>query len=147
MSWSLTADGSGMSRSEKRAALLVIQGNACAVCGAADPDRADHDHDTGLLRGMLCKSCNAIEGKTRSQFYGLSDEVRARFDAYRANPPAGKVWFWDFPDDWTQEDTCAVRKSGLAILGYVLTSRPPAIDLDSAVIAMGRQRQWTEPGR
>jgi len=57
------------------------------------------------------------------------------------------VWFWDFPDDWTQEDTCAVRKSGLAILGYVLTSRPPAIDLDSAVIAMGRQRQWTEPGR
>lgn len=146
MSWGLLADNSGMTRAQKRAALLVIQGNACAVCGAAGPARADHDHDTGLLRGMLCKSCNAMEGKTRSQFYrGLGDDVLARFDAYRADPPAGRAWLWDFPDDWTQADTDACRDSGLAVAEYILTARPPAADLTEVVIAMGRKREWKDP--
>jgi Recombination endonuclease VII len=117
------ADVSGLSRAEKRAALLAIQGDACAVCGMARPSCADHDHDTGLLRGMLCKPCNLMEGMTRSQFYKLDKDVLARFDAYRADPPAGKAWLWDLPDDWSPDDTAAVRKSGLTIVEYVLTVR------------------------
>lgn len=149
MGWGLAADGAGMSRGEKRAALLVIQGNACAVCGAAGPDRADHDHDTGLLRGMLCKSCNVMEGKTRLRPCGISDEVLARFDAYRAKPPAGKVWFWDFPDDWSAADTAAVRQLDVTLADYVLTVRTGRADEQAAAdaerIAIMQQRQWAVP--
>ena len=41
-------------------ALLSSQGNACAICGRT-PRYAldvDHDHKTGLIRGLCCKMCN-----------------------------------------------------------------------------------------
>jgi hypothetical protein len=53
------------------AALLARQGGVCAICGAppqrapqAHPEAApilyvDHDHATGAVRGLLCRSCNA----------------------------------------------------------------------------------------
>ena len=39
----------------------------CAVCGKDQGRRGghlvtDHDHNTGLVRGMLCRSCNSREG-------------------------------------------------------------------------------------
>ncbi len=42
--------------------LLAKQGGVCGICGAPPPpDRAlcvDHDHNTGLVRGLLCILCN-----------------------------------------------------------------------------------------
>jgi hypothetical protein len=39
--------------------------NECAMCGAAHGDTVvDHDHDTHLTRGMLCRSCNVREGRS-----------------------------------------------------------------------------------
>lgn len=35
----------------------------CALCGERDDTVEDHDHATGLLRGLLCRSCNTIEGR------------------------------------------------------------------------------------
>jgi hypothetical protein len=41
----------------------TFHGGRCALCGAADASLiADHDHQTGSLRGYLCASCNAGEG-------------------------------------------------------------------------------------
>lgn len=45
--------------------LVEKQGNRCACCGASEPGRGhvrwcvDHDHATGLVRGLLCHRCNA----------------------------------------------------------------------------------------
>lgn len=68
------------------------QAGACAMCSAS-PERllVDHCHRTGLVRGLLCTSCNTAEGLTSSP----------AFAAYRERPPAvmlgveeqyGSVW-------------------------------------------------------
>jgi hypothetical protein len=70
------------------------QGERCAVCGLGDSDLVeDHDHETGLVRGWLCRSCNRLEPGSSS----------AQFKAYRAVPPmamcgvvelyTGRGWF------------------------------------------------------
>jgi len=49
--------------------ILEAQGNCCATCGAKEPGgrwksfAVDHDHKTGKVRGMLCKSCNIALGE------------------------------------------------------------------------------------
>ncbi|MCP2342614.1 endonuclease domain-containing protein [Actinomadura rupiterrae] len=39
-------------------ALLARQGGICVICLSAAGVHVDHDHDTGLVRGMLCFKCN-----------------------------------------------------------------------------------------
>lgn len=55
---------------EKYKLLLAQQNGRCAVCGTSDPGthtrragklqyfQVDHDHATGLIRGLLCRLCN-----------------------------------------------------------------------------------------
>lgn len=38
----------------------------CAICGSQAETVIDHAHATGLVRGNLCLSCNALEGKGAS---------------------------------------------------------------------------------
>ena len=41
------------------AALLEKQGGVCAICGNTDRALfADHDHETTMVRGILCVTCN-----------------------------------------------------------------------------------------
>lgn len=53
---------------EKFNQMLVNQNGVCAICRKPeDPklcDRlgVDHDHETGKIRGLLCRSCNAMLG-------------------------------------------------------------------------------------
>ena len=60
-------------------ALRRWQDGACAMCSAR-PERllVDHCHPSGLVRGLLCTSCNTAEG--------LRDAPS--FVAYRERPPA-----------------------------------------------------------
>lgn len=52
-------------------AILVAQDGACAICGTSEPGggnayfHIDHDHETGAIRGLLCKSCNLGIGHAR----------------------------------------------------------------------------------
>lgn len=49
--------------------LQTVQGGICPLCGKAIDTTikgegvTDHDHDTGQIRGILHRSCNAAEGK------------------------------------------------------------------------------------
>lgn len=51
-------------------ALLETQGGVCAICGGQPKGNGarygrfsvDHDHVTGLVRGLLCSSCNTAIG-------------------------------------------------------------------------------------
>ena len=77
---------------ETFAALMKLQGGICAICrvGLADGDRnthADHCHDTGKPRGILCSTCNQAEGLIRRSGLGVR-EFASRLAGYIENPPA-----------------------------------------------------------
>jgi len=51
-------------------ALLRTQGGGCAICGDMRTDRRlhiDHDHDSGRVRGVLCRACNVSLGQMREK--------------------------------------------------------------------------------
>ncbi|MGI8708437.1 MAG: endonuclease VII domain-containing protein [Actinomycetota bacterium] len=45
--------------------MILRQGGLCAVCGKRPAVHVDHDHGTGLVRGILCFNCNRGLGKLR----------------------------------------------------------------------------------
>jgi len=54
--------------SKYRTMYSVKQKYRCGICGASlasSMPTLDHCHDTGLLRGTLCNSCNRSEGKVK----------------------------------------------------------------------------------
>lgn len=61
-------------------ALNAWHAGRCAICGRVDGGElvTDHDHDTGLIRGLLCRSCNTREGLNAA----------GSFAAYRERHPA-----------------------------------------------------------
>lgn len=102
------------SRAEMRAELHRIQSGKCALCPAISRLEVDHDHLTGLVRGLLCKSCNVREGVVRWS------RASAEMKAYRANPPAAALgWLWKLPDWWNVYDTTRARELGLTLIEYI----------------------------
>jgi hypothetical protein len=55
-----------------RTRILATQEFKCAVCGCSLKGKVrggatlDHDHSTGVVRGVLCRVCNTGEGKLRT---------------------------------------------------------------------------------
>jgi hypothetical protein len=46
--------------------LSAAQKHVCAICGRPDPLgclSVDHDHETGQIRGLLCRGCNVSLGR------------------------------------------------------------------------------------
>ncbi len=51
---------------EVRETLRKRQRNRCPLCGCSlseNKPSLDHDHDTGYVRGVLCRNCNQVEGR------------------------------------------------------------------------------------
>jgi hypothetical protein len=43
--------------------LFILQGGRCATCQTSDfKPHVDHDHKTGKVRGLLCRTCNLALG-------------------------------------------------------------------------------------
>lgn len=80
----------GLSTAEYNS-IKAHQGGTCALClratGATRKLAVDHDHATGLIRGILCKPCNRnVLGQARDDV-----EFFERCIEYLKNPPAVQV--------------------------------------------------------
>lgn len=87
--------------SETRASFYLSdwQAGRCAICASQGGLIDDHDHTTGLVRGLLCRSCNTREGLDRGSV--------GPFAKYRTKNPASilgvQVRYWDpFTGDYAQ---------------------------------------------
>lgn len=67
------------------AELVAQQDNKCAICGQPETQMrngsvkalaVDHDHETGLVRGLLCCDCNQAIGKMKEDRNILLSAVR-----------------------------------------------------------------------
>lgn len=68
--------------------LLAKQGGGCAICKvqinvAGKRLAVDHDHQTGVVRGILCDLCNTALGKFRDD-PGLLVKAIAYLERYRS---------------------------------------------------------------
>ena len=65
--------------SDDYAATLADQGGGCALCGrtplAGRSLHVDHNHETGVVRGLLCFRCNAGIGQFREDKLRLADAI------------------------------------------------------------------------
>jgi len=64
----------------------AVQGERCAICGKWDDLNVDHDHATGVCRGLLCRTCNLGLGAFQD-----SEELLVRARLYLK---AGGCWYW-----------------------------------------------------
>jgi hypothetical protein len=75
------------------------QDGHCAICAGPDADFLDHSHETGLVRGRLCKCCNTGEG-----FAGANPE--GVLERYRERNPASilglEIRYWSPFTGWAQ---------------------------------------------
>lgn len=62
--------------------LLERQGNLCPICGleVGLRDCLDHDHETGLARGVLHRQCNTLVGAYESR--GSASALFQALEAY-----------------------------------------------------------------
>lgn len=61
--------------------MLDEQGGKCLICGATESFGShrlavDHCHDTGLIRGLLCKACNVGIGNLRHDIHYLANAIK-----------------------------------------------------------------------
>lgn len=70
--------------------IYLFQGQVCAICrratGATRNLSVDHDHKTGLTRGLLCRPCNDLLGHLRDDRHAAQ-----RIANYLLTPPARQL--------------------------------------------------------
>ena len=104
--------------------LKTAQGGLCSLCskpislqvmGNKSDYVVDHDHETGEIRGVLHRSCNAAEGKVanaagrwgaKSMSYAELIPWLERMLEYLKKPGTGLM----YPDHKTAEEKAAVAK-------------------------------------
>jgi len=63
--------------------ILEAQGGLCAICKQSRKLHVDHCHESGVVRGLLCRSCNTALGKLGDTSSGLMRAVRYLRNAER----------------------------------------------------------------
>lgn len=84
-------------------AIYLGQGQVCAICrratGATRKLSVDHDHKTGLVRGLLCSTCNKLLGHIRDDL-----ETARRVVAYLLAPPAQVLQIEAVHEDFRKDE-------------------------------------------
>lgn len=82
--------------------IYLHQGGVCAICqratGATRALSVDHDHKTGLVRGLLCSTCNKLLGHLRDDA-----EAARRIAGYLVSPPARQLGITAVHEDFRKE--------------------------------------------
>lgn len=68
MRYPARCDGCTKITHAQREEIIAAQDGNCAICGDFLADggmHVDHDHDTGVIRGVLCTTCNLALGGFR----------------------------------------------------------------------------------
>lgn len=61
---------------EEFSLMVLEQGGLCASCQKQNDNLCvDHDHDTGVIRGLLCQKCNSGIGLLGDNLEGLEKAV------------------------------------------------------------------------
>ena len=114
--------------------LQTLQESQCAICGDEATLVIDHDHRSGFVRGLLCRSCNTIEGFSLC-LMNVEDDIfpcgRCELCLYRASPPTAWIGI------------TVVYKS--EVLGPWQPSRQSSKDyetLEKATIQIMQTRYW-----
>ena len=58
--------------------LFVKQDNKCAICGESFDSVipvVDHNHNTGIVRGLLCSKCNTLLGMAKDNISILENAI------------------------------------------------------------------------
>ena len=78
---------------EQYAHMVLDQRGRCAICRSSDSRgrrgskwHIDHDHATGLIRGLLCSPCNIMLGMARDDPTTLAAAM-----SYLKDPPATRT--------------------------------------------------------
>ncbi len=73
-------------------------GNLCAACGVTPATMIDHDHFTGIVRGVLCATCN-------QHVDWCPHRSGCVYAEYLNNPPAGRLQLqYAGPEKCTRDD-------------------------------------------
>lgn len=92
-------DGAGL------AAIEEWQAGRCAICSSKARLVTDHDHSTGLVRGLLCHRCNTAEAFRTAGLYRR----------YRERPPAVilgvQARYWDPLTQEHAQPQAAIREA------------------------------------
>jgi hypothetical protein len=83
--------------------IWYAQNGVCAVCrratGRTRRLSVDHDHKTGLVRGLLCRPCNDVLGHLRDDL-----EAVARLRLYLVAPPASALGIVAYHEETRGDD-------------------------------------------
>jgi hypothetical protein len=93
---------------EQEQFMLAAQGGVCAICGGPPTSKhkvfhVDHDHETGIIRGLLCGSCNRALGLFRDSVTILENAAaylkasRAAAMGLKKSPPSDGADLWQWP--------------------------------------------------
>jgi hypothetical protein len=93
-----------------RAALIDALGPDCHLCGLYPGAMVDHDHETGLVRGLLCGLCNRV----LEECPHVADCPRA--DYQNVPPAAGLSLIYPVSDEWRTRESTRQRK--IELLGF-----------------------------
>ena len=86
--------------SDNYAKLLEHQNGLCAICGLPESNKGrrlaiDHDHSTGVIRGLLCGACNKMIGLA----YENPETLEAASDYIKRAKALGATAL--LPDGWS----------------------------------------------
>lgn len=56
--------------------MMISQGHRCKICNSYEPLFIDHNHETGKVRGLLCRQCNSAIGFLRDDLTIIENALK-----------------------------------------------------------------------